>query len=202
MVTRGTQELIGLLPLSQDRCNFFWSERLDRYGRTRAAGLAAWRKRVLDLCPEAEPVIAGVRDFDDLTPTAYGHVVTRDPQRGPFVLIGDAAHAMSPHTGQGVNLALIDAYELANAIARSSHVSEARKRYREVRRRQLRFYAWLTLVMTPLFQSDGRALGVLRDTGLPIVARLPYVRYRITLAMAGLTGGFRGGHLHLSDRLP
>ncbi len=197
MVTRGTQELIGLLPLGPDRCNFFWSERLDRYGRTRAAGLALWRARVLDLCPEAEPVIAGVREFDDLTPTAYGHVVTSDPPPGPFVLIGDAAHAMSPHTGQGVNLALIDAYVLADAIARSADTSSARERYRYLRHRQLRFYAWLTLVMTPLFQSDGRALGLVRDIGLPIVERLPYVRYRMTLAMSGLSAGFRGGRVQI-----
>ncbi|HKW78440.1 MAG TPA: NAD(P)/FAD-dependent oxidoreductase, partial [Candidatus Limnocylindria bacterium] len=182
MVTRGTRELIGLLPLSTDRCNFFWSEHLDRYPATRAGGFAAWRERVLRLCPDAEPVLADVRDFDDLRPTGYGHVTTRSAGTGPFVLIGDAAHAMSPHTGQGVNLALIDAYELAQAIERATTVQEALRSYERARQRQLRFYGWLTLVMTPLFQSDPYVLGLLRDLGLPIVERLPYVRHRLLLA--------------------
>jgi 2-polyprenyl-6-methoxyphenol hydroxylase-like FAD-dependent oxidoreductase len=194
MVMRGTRELIGLLPLGRGRCNFFWSERLDRYERTRAGGFDAWRERVRRLCPEADAVLAHTRGFDDVTPTSYGHVVTRDTA-GPIVLIGDASHAMSPHTGQGVNLALIDAYMLAREIERSADVPAALARYGRARRRQLRFYAWLTLVMTPFFQSDGHAIGILRDLGLPVVERLPYVRHRILLAMAGLTGGFRGDRM-------
>ena len=198
MVMRGTRELIGLLPLGRGRCNFFWSERLDRYERTRAAGFDAWRDRVRRLCAEADAVLAHTRGFDDVTPTSYGHVVTRDTA-GPIVLIGDASHAMSPHTGQGVNLALIDAYTLSRAIERSPDLPAALARYARARRRQLRFYAWLTLVMTPFFQSDGRAIGILRDLGLPVVERLPYVRHRIILAMAGLTGGFRGDRMRSLD---
>ena len=198
MVMRGTTELVGLLPLGQGRCNFFWSERLDRYPATRARGFAEWRERVIRLSPEAEGVIADIRGFEDLAPTSYGHVVT-SAARPPVVLLGDAAHAMSPHTGQGVNLALIDAYELARTIESTSDLPTALDRYARSRHRQLRFYAWLTLVMTPFFQSDGRAIGILRDLGLPVVQRLPYVRHRILLAMAGLTGGFRGDRMRSLD---
>jgi 2-polyprenyl-6-methoxyphenol hydroxylase-like FAD-dependent oxidoreductase len=197
MTTRGTQDLLGLLPLGDGVCNLFFSQRHDRWEATRARGFAAWRDDVLRLSPAAEEVIAHVRDFDDLTLTRYGHVVTHRPTDGRVLLLGDAAHAMSPHLGQGVNFALIDAYEFARTFAETSDVTTAIARYTARRHRQTRYYAWITLALTPFFQSGGVVKGVGRDIGLPIIQRLPYVRGRMMLSMAGLTGGFRGDRFTL-----
>lgn len=70
--------------------------------------------------------------------------------RGSVVLLGDAAHAMTPNLGQGGGQALEDAIALAAAVSRTSNVATALSRYDHERRartqamslaatRQLRF---------------------------------------------------------------
>jgi 2-polyprenyl-6-methoxyphenol hydroxylase-like FAD-dependent oxidoreductase len=185
-VVRGTRELLGLLPLGAGRCNFFFSQRHDRFPDVVARGFAAWRDRVLALCPESEEVLAHVEGFDGLALTGYRHVVLRSPYDGGLVLIGDAGHAMSPHLGQGVNLALIDAWTLARCIERGQGFERALAAYASARRPQLRFYAAVTMALSPFFQADGRLLGLARDTGLPLVQRVRPLRRLMARTMAGL----------------
>jgi len=83
----------------------------------RAAGLEAFHRRFAATAPYAASVIGGVDDWDEvkLLSVQIDHL----PQwhRPGFVAIGDAAHAMSPVGGVGVNYAIQDAVALANAIA-------------------------------------------------------------------------------------
>lgn len=60
---------------------------------------------------------------------------------GPVVLLGDAAHAMTPALGQGANVGLEDAIELAHALApvvsdlkNSAEVERSLQTFNEIRR--------------------------------------------------------------------
>jgi 2-polyprenyl-6-methoxyphenol hydroxylase-like FAD-dependent oxidoreductase len=54
--------------------------------------------------------------------------------RGPVCLIGDAAHAISPHVGQGASLALEDAIELARCLRDLPDVQSAFAGFERLRR--------------------------------------------------------------------
>jgi 2-polyprenyl-6-methoxyphenol hydroxylase-like FAD-dependent oxidoreductase len=189
-VVRGTQRLVGLLPLGGGRCNLFWSLRRDEYPLVARRGFGDWRSEVVALCPEARELLDSLAGLEDTAFTTYRHVVARRPWAGRLVLIGDAAHAMSPHLGQGVNLALVDASLLAEELTAAREPEEAFRRYAERRRAQLRYYAWITLLLSPFFQSGGLVKAVGRDVALPAMIRVPALRRRMLLALSGLAEGF------------
>lgn len=54
--------------------------------------------------------------------------------RGPVTLLGDAAHPLLPHTGQGAAQAITDAVALGKALASEASVSEALAAYEGERR--------------------------------------------------------------------
>jgi 2-polyprenyl-6-methoxyphenol hydroxylase-like FAD-dependent oxidoreductase len=65
--------------------------------------------------------------------------------RGPAVLLGDAAHAMLPHQGQGANQTIEDAAVLAAELDGASDIPAALRHYaarRRVRTRQVQLMSW------------------------------------------------------------
>lgn len=196
-VVRGTRVLLGLLPLGQGRCNLFWSLRRRDKDALFNAGFGAWRQQVLQVCPEAGQIFDTVTGFDKVTYTTYQHVWMRRWHDDRIVFIGDAAHAMSPHLGQGINLALIDAFTLCRLLAQVDDHRQAFRMYAQARKHHLRFYAWVTLLLTPFFQSNGMIKGLGRDIFLPLMPRVPWLRRQMALTMAGLKSGFFGGAIGL-----
>src|SRR5262245_57353058 len=118
-VSRGTSHLLGLLPMGEDRCSLFWSLHRARKPLVWSRGFAAWKDEVLRLCPLAEELFATVTGFDQTVFTTYQHVWMPRWFDHHALFLGDAAHAMSPHLGQGVNLALLDAYHFVKVLQES-----------------------------------------------------------------------------------
>lgn len=83
----------------------------------RAAGLAAFRRRLTATAPVLGSVVGELRDWEQVRLLSVQ--VDRLPcwYRDGLICIGDAAHAMSPVGGVGVNYAIQDAVALANTVA-------------------------------------------------------------------------------------
>jgi 2-polyprenyl-6-methoxyphenol hydroxylase-like FAD-dependent oxidoreductase len=91
--------------------------RKDSYDVVRAAGLEALRERLAALMPVLAGRVSEIRSWDDVKLLAVKVDRLRNWHRPGLLCIGDAAHAMSPVGGVGINLAIQDAVAAANCLA-------------------------------------------------------------------------------------
>ncbi|MEP6668542.1 MAG: NAD(P)/FAD-dependent oxidoreductase [Chthoniobacter sp.] len=188
-VARSARQLLGLLPIGEGRVAFFWGLRRDEVDALQKRGYERFREDVAALCPRAVPVVDELGGFEHLSFAGYLHSLPRRVHTGRVVLAGDAAHAMSPHLGQGANLALLDAECLARHLSQSP-LPEALSRYAAERRSHSRYLSILSQVLSPFFQSESRVLGWGRDIALPLFCAVPWMRRQMELSVAGLKEGF------------
>jgi len=88
-----------------------------QYDAVKARGLAALLGDVARLAPVLKPGLSDVRSWDDVKLLTVAINRLKRWSRPGLLCIGDAAHAMSPVGGVGVNLAVQDAVATANQLA-------------------------------------------------------------------------------------
>ena len=183
---RGTRDYLGVLPTGRGRTSLFWSVRSGDMAAVQARGLNAWRDAAAPLAGGFAPLLESV---DHLLPATYRDVVVRTPYRmahpGAAVLVGDAAHAMSPQLGTGTSLALADAWSLHHALATHTDLVRALAAYASARAAHVRWYQWWTRLMMPVFQSDLRPLAWPRDALASTVTRIPWVTDQLVTTLVG-----------------
>jgi 2-octaprenyl-6-methoxyphenol hydroxylase len=111
-----------------------------------------------------------------------------------LALLGEAAHAIHPIAGQGLNLGLRDVAALAEAVVDAVRLglepgdAQALERYQRWRRFDTLLLAGVTDTLTRLFSNDIGPLRLARDLGLAAVDRArPLKRFFMRHAM-GIVG--------------
>jgi 2-polyprenyl-6-methoxyphenol hydroxylase-like FAD-dependent oxidoreductase len=118
----------------------------------------------------ARELVDATPEFAALTPL---HTIPRLSRwhRGPIVLIGDAAHAPSPTSGQGASLSIEDAGELAWAIRQSATTEAAFTAFEGNRRQRVeRIVKWASRMNTN--KAPGPVGRAIRDAMMPAAMRL------------------------------
>ncbi len=172
--------------------------------RVKAAGLDALRGRVVELSPFLADRVGELKSWDDVKLLSVTVDRLRQWWRPGLICIGDAAHAMSPIGGVGINLAVQDAVAAANRLAaplRARTVSNEDLRAIEARRTlPVRFTQRLQLIMQN--RIIGRALASTQRPKPPLLFKLfdmfPVLR-RIPARL--LAVGIRPEHVHTPDVL-
>lgn len=188
-VTQGSRRLCGLLPTGQGQCSLFWGAKKSEVESIRA-DLSRWKHHALKLFPEASEILEQVKDPKDLLFTQWRHRALTSPIKGRILFMGDSAFASSPHLGQGVNLGLVDALAFSRALEKSGDFESAARNFFRARSRQRKFYAQLSYLLSPFFQSDLPLLGTLRDYGLPLMLHIKPIRAQMISVLSGTRRGW------------
>jgi 2-polyprenyl-6-methoxyphenol hydroxylase-like FAD-dependent oxidoreductase len=87
------------------------------YDVIRERGLEGFRREIAEIAPFISNRVGDLRDWDDVKLLTVAVDRLRHWSRPGLLCIGDAAHAMSPIGGVGINLAIQDAVATANLLA-------------------------------------------------------------------------------------
>jgi len=170
------------------------------FDQIRAGGLTNFRAEIVRLAPYLGDRIGELADWSDIRLLTVAVDRLLAWHRPGLLCIGDAAHAMSPIGGVGINLAIQDAVAAANILApRLLKGGVTEDDLQRVQRRR-EFPTRATQRLQVFLQN--RVIGrVLQSTGklsppLPIrlLGRWPWLR-RIPARLIGL--GFRPEHVRL-----
>ena len=130
----------------------------------------SWRERLLELFTEAD---GPARDLIGATDEIFAGWSTYDFPKVPtwhrdrMIIIGDAAHATSPASGQGASMAIEDAVTLAKCLRDAGNVGAAFATYESLRRERVE-----RVVAQGKRNGDGKTLGPVMRHVLPLVFKL------------------------------
>lgn len=165
-------------------------------------GLPAFRDGVVSMSPFVRDRIGELQSWDDIKLLTVAIDRLQRWHRPGLICIGDAAHAMSPVGGVGINLAIQDAVAAANILAAplkahtatSAHLDSIQRR----RSMPTRVTQWLQVQIQDKVLS--RALASNQRLTAPIAVKLlqwfPFLQ-RIPARLIGV--GFRPEHIETPE---
>ena len=133
-----------------------------------------WKERLIALfADDAGPAVEIIRHTDEVLIGGNQYDMPRVSRwwRGPMIVLGDAAHAASPTSGQGASLAMEDAVTLAQCLRDLPDTRSAFVAYEQMRRPRVE-----RIVARAARMNSNKAPGpmgrAVRDLVLPLILRL------------------------------
>jgi len=169
------------------------------YDQVRAAGLEAFRTEIVRLAPFLADRVQELEDWDHVSLLTVAVDRLAKWWRPGLLCIGDAAHAMSPIGGVGVNLAVQDAVATANILAAPLREGRLSTEHLDQVQRRRTFPMKVIQKMQTTVQE--RLIDKILDTQKPMTApfvvrlfdMIPFLQ-RIPARIVGI--GVRPEHVH------
>ena len=180
---------LGILPLADGRVSVVWSTLPD----TARQALEADDDTLGRMLSEASDYVLGELAADG--PKGAFPLVARQVQQyvlPNLALIGDAAHAIHPLAGQGANLGLQDAAELAAVIGAALrdglHPGDrpVLRRYERARKGANETMMHFMTGLNSLFTTDSGIIGEIRTAGMRAFNRSGLIRERAVKVALGV----------------
>lgn len=170
--------VLAWLPLPGGRISIVWSAPSSVADELAALGPAQLESRVRDA---GAAVLGELRLVSPVARFALRMIRVERTVAPGVALVGDAAHAVHPLAGQGVNLGFQDARVLAEELGARSpleRVGDLRvlRRYARARREDVSAMQFVTDRLDRLFAAEGRGASWLRNTGLRVVDSQPWAK--------------------------
>jgi 2-polyprenyl-6-methoxyphenol hydroxylase-like FAD-dependent oxidoreductase len=170
--------------------------------RVTANGIEAFRNRVVALSPFLADRIGELKSFDDVKLLSVMVNRLRQWWRPGLICIGDAAHAMSPIGGVGINIAVQDAVAAANRLAAPLQAGTASSGHLQAVQARRDFPARMTQKIQLSMQNRiiGPALQSTREPKPPLLFKL-FDTFPLLRRLPGrlLALGIRPEHVQTPD---
>jgi 2-octaprenyl-6-methoxyphenol hydroxylase len=125
-------------------------------------------------------------------PLGFHHAAQMTAER--LALVGDAAHAIHPIAGQGLNLGFRDVAALAQVLVEGARLgldlgdAQLLERYQRWRSLDALSVAFATDSLTRIYGVPGRTASAIRRFGMGVVGKLSPIRNRLMNEARGTSG--------------
>jgi 2-octaprenylphenol hydroxylase len=188
---------LAFLPLPDGRSSIVWSTARPEALRLRSLDAAAFGA---ELCVASGEFLGACEVTTPIASFPLKLQYALDYARPRAVLVGDAAHAVHPLAGQGLNLGLLDCAVLAEVLGgdargRAGFGGPGRfgehkllRRYERRRKSENVLAATAFDGLERLFSSTNDAVARMRMAGLAAVGRVPFLKRELATRALGLSG--------------